>query len=604
MEYQIVDEEGTNISSMMAAAAAGVNHHHHHPDPLIRIHDPLETFNASDFVPKPYGPSRNIIHQHVFPRFGHTNNFGALVSGLMDNPSSSQGAGGRDPPAKDYIVGVIAGAMFILGVSLVWSMVVVALKIAGQKRVGFLAGRLEHPDATPSTSTAPDADAPNEDSGTLPSIPEDESVHNTHDEVESNSSEEIGTSTSTTPLILSLSNSIIGDAERMKRDKKFIRKIRAVRAVFATSGLCVIVASILYHTKGIDMFRQSLESAHGGLDLVQQTAYQAIKLTEDVKNDKNELLTDFNKTKTATAGHFCNGDGTHAQAIREHFDTLLTEIHDLNDMVDANVDNFQHDLTKVITMAQDVDESLYSADVFFYVALVITVVVQVLIVSMLVVMIFSARGVTNCCTRFATHAILWPVFVFMLVLFWMFALLFLVASLAGSDFCVEPDQVVEWILVQKEDLFHSVIFQFIVYYVSGCTVVPSSHSEIAQVSNQIKEIVSAVHDLSATVMEVPIPQLQAQCGLDKAAATAFQGGAELLHATAHAINNAWIDVRYMLECKTFNPIYTTFVHDAVCVEGVNGLTWIFSTSFAIFSFAMIMIMFRAALYPVNHPTTK
>ena len=38
---------------------------------------------------------------------------------------------------------------------------------------------------------------------------------------------------------------------------------------------------------------------------------------------------------------------------------------------------------------------------------------------------------------------LWPVFAFFLVLAWIFSLLFLVTSLAGSDFCVDPDQIVE-----------------------------------------------------------------------------------------------------------------------------------------------------------------
>ena len=38
---------------------------------------------------------------------------------------------------------------------------------------------------------------------------------------------------------------------------------------------------------------------------------------------------------------------------------------------------------------------------------------------------------------------------------------------------------------------------------------------------------------------------------------------------------------------------------AMCIEGVGGLTWIFSTALVLSIFSMIMIMFRAALYPVK-----
>ena len=70
------------------------------------------------------------------------------------------------------------------------------------------------------------------------------------------------------------------------------------------------------------------------------------------------------------------------------------------------------------------------------------------------------------------YAIIWPVFIFFLILFWIFALVFLVTSLSGSDFCVKPDQVVEGTLEQYKDRFHSVIFTFLIYYVSGCKVRP------------------------------------------------------------------------------------------------------------------------------------
>lgn len=46
----------------------------------------------------------------------------------------------------------------------------------------------------------------------------------------------------------------------------------------------------------------------------------------------------------------------------------------------------------------------------------------------------------------------------------------------------------------------------------------------------------------------------------------------------------------------------TFVHQAFCVQGVSGLTYIFSTTMVIAIFSMVMIMFRAAMYPIKEPS--
>jgi len=141
------------------------------------------------------------------------------------------------------------------------------------------------------------------------------------------------------------------------------------------------------------------------------------------------------------------------------------------------------------------------------------------------------------------------------------------------------------------------------YLHQGCKIKPAN-SDVEAIADQIELAVGTVHDVSEAMMGMSIPTLQGECGLDKAAATALEGGAELLHNGTHLLNKGWIEVRTLLECKTFNPVYTTLVHDAICIDAVDGLTWLYSSAFAMFIFSMLMIMFRAGLYPVNHPSDK
>lgn len=127
--------------------------------------------------------------------------------------------------------------------------------------------------------------------------------------------------------------------------------------------------------------------------------------------------------------------------------------------------------------------------------------------------------------------------------------------------------------------------------------------EIADLTDKITQAVNAVYTFSGEVMNMNLQDLETQCMLSSTLATSIHEGAKLLHAASYSLNSAWIGVQDIIQCKTFNPIYSTFVHNALCLDGVGGLTWLFSTSIFLVVFAMIMIMFRAALYPIKRPAS-
>ena len=205
----------------------------------IHVFDPLEKYNATPYTPKPYEVSNNIISQHGVPRFGHTNNITALLSGLANSNSNT---------ATDYIVGICAFAMLIAAIALVWGLAIVILKMLGQEKVGLFAGRLEHPDF---------GEEEEQDSGTLPSIPEEPS---SEQEIES-----LLEADANSPLIIS--QSIDRDIEKAKVERKFNRKVFVVRITFVLSGLAVIAAGAVFYAKGIQQFRASLYSVYTGLEV-------------------------------------------------------------------------------------------------------------------------------------------------------------------------------------------------------------------------------------------------------------------------------------------------------------------------------------------------
>lgn len=91
------------------------------------------------------------------------------------------------------------------------------------------------------------------------------------------------------------------------------------------------------------------------------------------------------------------------------------------------------------------------------------------------------------------------------------------------------------------------------------------------------------------------------CGLTISQATALHNGLNNIYDTTNILNEDVAEALELIECKTINPIYTSFVHDAVCTKGVYGLQWLFGTSVFLVFFSVVLFMFRAAMYPVKWP---
>lgn len=102
---------------------------------------------------------------------------------------------------------------------------------------------------------------------------------------------------------------------------------------------------------------------------------------------------------------------------------------------------------------------------------------------------------------------------------------------------------------------------FNIFHRKGCTVTPAGQEEIQETMNLIVTVVDSAHSLTNILKNETLIELENVCGMGETAATALQSGASLVHDATHAVNHALIQVDDILSCRTFNPIYTTFVHD-------------------------------------------
>eukprot|EP00804_Cyclotella_cryptica_P028320 CCRYP_013192-RC/>CCRYP_013192-RC protein AED:0.03 eAED:0.03 QI:643/1/1/1/1/1/6/298/517 len=436
------------------------------------------------------------------------------------------------------------------------------LKIAGQKKVGFLAGRLVRPSAITPMELGVEVMIENED-GTGPNL------FNEHDQLV---------------------------------QKSFKRKVIAVRSVFVIFGIFTIVAGILFYLKGVTAFKTSLNEIYEGIDLIQETAYRAINVTDSVILIQDEIDAEVKPSieLEASGQPVCmvTNDELSTQ-IREAWAFLVSNIQDLKSLVEKNLGSFSDDLRRLIELTNEVEDSLTSADIVFYILIAISIFIIGFILVMLAEVVFASLGISNVCTRCITNAVIWPIFTLLLILAWILSTVFLISSLAGADFCVAPDAYTISVVERYKSEFKSAIFAFVLFYISGCTVRPAAEDEIIAIWNTIKLVNQYAHKLSELIGGIDPATIAAICGVDETEAQTLQRIANFMHSLSHAINRAMIGVIDLLSCKSFNPIYTTFVHDALCSSGVSGLSWIFFTTLTVAISSMMMMTFRAALYPIK-----
>lgn len=116
------------------------------------------------------------------------------------------------------------------------------------------------------------------------------------------------------------------------------------------------------------------------------------------------------------------------------------------------------------------------------------------------------------------------------------------------------------------------------------------------------QAMTSTHQLITYMKDLPIDTLVQVCGMSNAEAIALSNLVEFADRSTHTLQRIFVALMDVLRCKTFHSIYAIFVHSAFCSDGISGMAYIFEASIVCAVFCMMMIVLRAAMYPVIEPT--
>lgn len=568
------------------------------------------------FKPQVWVPTGNVDSFHSAGRFGRHNDIKKAIYGSNDD-------------TKDYLTGIIILAAVVLAIYLVWALVLIVLRCC-RRRVGCASGRPFKPvkpkdvpgdsslysqqfsnDVTKSSSGA----MPGDEQAVLPDWEgnksgqeefRDDSAHHRP----AHSSEEQTIDYGKPALKSSTSAESMGavgehEAELSEYEvdlHKYKKRLFRTRIVFLLSGVSCIISSCLFYALGVNALIESLNSGKKTVENAESVISLALKVTNALLDSRDAAKNATDQmTEEARFESWCDqqiiddaGISNEVSFIQDLLDQVTEALAAVQGTLDNEAENLSNDLNEALDMTDDVKSNIDQFYPYLYSAMAITIVVNIFVLALMATVVLTMMGKNVCFINCMRNIVILPIFIFLMIVAWILACVFLIGAVGGADVCNDPDGLTLSILNDNSDQFKSFVFAFLTYFISGCKEVQKPDEFDDGLDNAVTAI-NVIHNFTSWLSE-PSPSrdvITEQCGYDT---TNIKAIATVLDVALHAIRRAAYGVLDVFSCASFNPIYTSAMYDTLCVNAVDGFAWMFSTAICTAIFGMIMVTLRASWY--------
>lgn len=207
---------------------------------------------------------------------------------------------------------------------------------------------------------------------------------------------------------------------------------------------------------------------------MENTANIALTVTEDYLETQTGIQETAKTIGTYNASQWCPAAvslpqewaNDFALQVRNVTYEIGIQLRDVSARIESEVKGIESDLEGLINIVHDVDSSLDDIKKYINAAKVLVIFIDMIVLSLMIACALAWIGRQNFFSKFVRNAIVIPVFVVLLILFWMFSTLALMGAMAGADFCAVPDESTVSIILKKEDNFSSLVLVLLLYYVT------------------------------------------------------------------------------------------------------------------------------------------
>jgi hypothetical protein len=148
--------------------------------------------------------------------------------------------------------------------------------------------------------------------------------------------------------------------------------------------------------------------------------------------------------------------------------TMISYFNGIRELAFEEVMKFRGDLVKIQDTADEMDQRAESFNWAFWVAAAFALALAVLCFLMMITVVLAWKDYLFRGVRCFRMTVIVPLFIFLVIVSWVFAVVFVIGSMAVADTCIDsPDERVLSVVDKYRDELDSIITDFLIYYISG-----------------------------------------------------------------------------------------------------------------------------------------
>lgn len=142
------------------------------------------------------------------------------------------------------------------------------------------------------------------------------------------------------------------------------------------------------------------------------------------------------------------------------------QLRDVAVQVETEVKGIQNGIDGLLDSVQEADATLEDFKRYISAAKVLVVLIDIVALSLMLACVLAWTEMQHYVSVCVRNSFIIPIFVILIILFWIFSTASLLGAMAGSDFCRMPDESASAIVLKHQENFSPLLLAFLLYYIT------------------------------------------------------------------------------------------------------------------------------------------
>ncbi len=155
-----------------------------------------------------------------------------------------------------------------------------------------------------------------------------------------------------------------------------------------------------------------------------------------------------------------------SREVRNATYQIGVQLRDTFIQVETAVKGIQEDIEGLLDTVQGADATLEDFKRYINAAKVLVILIDMIALSLMLACILAWTETQHCLSICFRNSFIIPIFVILIILFWIFSTASLLGAMTGSDFCRVPDESATALVLRNQENFSPLVFAFLLYYIT------------------------------------------------------------------------------------------------------------------------------------------